>query len=254
VGDQARLLQVFTNLLNNAAKYTPDGGEIQVLLERSGDDAVVRVIDNGIGIRPDLLDRIFDLFEQGDGALDRSEGGLGIGLTLVRKIIDLHRGSVFALSEGPGLGTTIVVRLPLSQEPASAPVPETRQRPEPAAQSSLRVLVVDDNVDAASSLSTLLTMTGHQVRTEHTGPLAMTSAMAWNPQVVLLDIGLPGMDGHEVASQLRESGFKGMIVALTGYGQESDRARSAMAGFDLHLVKPVDFERMREVLETVPSG
>jgi CheY-like chemotaxis protein len=251
LGDEARLIQVFTNLLNNAAKYTPEGGKIDVHLERGDGQAVIRVRDNGIGIEPLLLERIFDLFEQGDRPLARSEGVLGIGLTLVRKIVELHHGSVVAHSAGRDQGCEIVVRLPLCAESIQPPPPD---RPVAAPVSALRILVVDDNVDAASSMSSLLALSGHEVKTQLTGTGALTTALAWQPEVVLLDIGLPGMDGYAVARELRERGYKGFVAALTGYGQEADRAKSAAAGFDLHLVKPVDFEKLRRALAGKSAG
>ena len=212
-GDPARLVQVFTNLLSNAAKYTPDGGRLEVEVVRSGDQAAVHVRDNGVGMDPQLLVKVFDLFAQGDRSLARSGGGLGIGLTLVRRIVQLHGGVVAAFSDGPGRGSEFVVRLPLAMEALSSgsvPAPARAERV------SQRILVVDDNVDAAASLATLLRLEGHETRIEHDGPNALGMVEKWQPDVVLLDIGLPGLDGYQVAEQLRARQFQGRLVAITG--------------------------------------
>ncbi len=248
--DPARLQQVIGNLLTNAAKYTDAGGQVWLTVEQQEGEAVVRVQDTGRGIPPDMLARVFDLFTQVDASLDRAEGGLGIGLTLVRSLVEMHGGTAEALSEGPGQGSEFVVRLPVlveEPEPAREAPPG---RPQAAAGPSRRVLVVDDNRDAADSLAILLRLTGHEVRTAYDGPAALREARAWRPEVVLLDIGLPGMSGHEVARRLREErpAEELLIVALTGYGQEEDRRRSQEAGFDLHFVKPVDPNALRDLL------
>jgi CheY-like chemotaxis protein len=248
--DPVRLAQVLGNLLNNAAKYTPEGGRIWLTAGREDGEAVLRVRDTGIGIRADMLPRVFDLFTQGDRTLDRAQGGLGIGLTLAKSLIELHGGRVEAHSAGPNQGSEFVVRLPLlpgSAHPEEARVEKNeRNAPSPPR----RVLVVDDNTDTAESLAKLLELMGHQVRTAPDGPAALESVRDYRPEVVLLDIGLPGMDGYEVARRLRaeratEAVF---LVALTGYGQEEDRRRSREAGFDRHLVKPVDLNTLRQVL------
>jgi PAS domain S-box-containing protein len=251
-GDPTRLSQIVQNLLNNAAKYTPSGGHIRLAVEERDGEAVIRVRDTGIGIPADLLPKVFDLFTQGDRSLDRSEGGLGIGLTLVRKLVRMHGGSVEAHSEGPGRGAEFVVRLPLLAVP-STPASSPDQDAETSSQgSSRRVLVVDDNADSLESMEVLLQIWGHEVRTAHDGPAALAVAAEYRPDVVLLDIGLPGMSGYEVAQRLREvPGLAGTtLVAVTGYGQESDRRRTRDAGFDRHLVKPVEPNHLQEILAT----
>jgi PAS domain S-box-containing protein len=250
--DATRLEQVIANLLHNAAKYTEEGGRIEVEAGSEAGEAVVRVRDTGIGIPVEMLPRIFDLFVQADRSLDRSQGGLGIGLTLVKRLVELHGGRIEGHSEGPGKGSEFVVRLPLAgmvqlPEPA-APV----EKPQRVNGAPLRVLVVDDNVDAARSLTMLLQAYGHEVRATHSGAEAVRAAAEFFPRVVFLDIGLPGMDGHEVARHLRAQpgGDEVLLVALTGYGQEEDRRRSREAGCDRHLVKPVDPEELEQLLAT----
>ena len=244
--DPSRLEQVVVNLLNNAAKYADDGGRIRVAVGREGDEMVLRVRDAGVGIAADLLPHIFDLFTQADRSLDRAEGGLGIGLSLVKGLVELHRGTVAAYSEGLGWGSEFVVRLPVMASPAPPlpPPPLPPPPPEPAARPARarRVLVVDDNVDAAESLAEVLMLSGHDVRLAHTGPAAVEVATAYVPDVVLLDIGLPGLNGYEVARRLRtEPALEGVrLVALTGYGRDTDLQLSKEAGFDRHMVKPVD--------------
>jgi CheY-like chemotaxis protein len=217
---------------------------------------VIRVRDTGIGIPPDLLPKIFDLFAQGERALDRSEGGMGIGLTLVRQLVQMHSGSIEAHSEGPGWGAEFVVRLPLSVAPPTpaASLPQDAERS--STGSSRRVLVVDDNVDSLESMEVLLQIWGHEVRTAGDGPAALAAAAKYRPEVVLLDIGLPGMSGYEVAQRLRE--IPGLarttLVAVTGYGQESDRRRTREAGFNRHLVKPVEPAHLQEILAAVPAS
>ena len=235
--DATRISQVVLNLINNAAKYTPVGGRISISLSRENREAVLKVRDNGIGISPELLPNVFDLFIQGDRALDRSEGGLGIGLTIARRIVEMHGGSIVALSEGPGKGAEFVVRLPVVPAPAAA-VPMQK-----SAQASVhrRILMVDDNRDSADSLSILLTAMGHDVRTAYDGHEAIELAARYRPEVVLLDIGLPGKSGFDVARELRNAHdlSKLVLIAVTGYGQDEDRRRAREAGFDHHLVKPV---------------
>ncbi len=240
--DPVRLGQVLSNLLNNAAKYTEEGGRIWLSAEREGKEILLRVRDTGVGIPPHMLASVFDLFTQVDRSLDRSEGGLGIGLTLVRRLVELHAGSVQAFSAGPNQGSEFVVRLPaLTAEPF--PRMSSNGAGMPSAESTQhRILVVDDNVDAADSLALLLHLAGHEVRVCHDGPAAVAAAQDFHPDIVLLDIGLPGMDGYEVARRLREQEAlaEALLVALTGYGQEEDLRRSQEAGFDHHLVKPVE--------------
>jgi PAS domain S-box-containing protein len=252
LGDTLRLAQVVTNLLNNAAKYTPEGGYIWLSLERQSGHALIRVRDNGMGIRADVLPRIFELFMQADRGLARSEGGLGIGLTLVDRLVDLHGGSVEAYSAGPGLGSEFIVRLPLiSATLSSATTPEGEpQTPPPPRR---RVLVVDDHYYSALSMSMLIEALGHDARSASNGPDAIGSALEYQPDLVLLDIGLPGMSGYEVARRLRSlDALKGMrIAAMTGYGQEEDRRRSLDAGFDQHLVKPVELSDLDRLLKSL---
>jgi len=246
--DATRLEQVLSNLLNNAAKYTEPGGRIEFQVYREGDEAVVSVRDNGIGMAPEVLARVFDLFAQAEQSLARSQGGLGIGLTLARRLVEMHGGSVQARSEGLGLGSDFAVRLPLAtSEPprplANRPHSTVHERPS-------RVLVVDDNVDGARLLAQILDASGHRTNLAHDGMQALAIARDVRPDVILLDIGLPGMDGYEVARRLRETeGLERvLLIALTGYGQERDRVRSAEAGFDHHLVKPVDATSIRELI------
>jgi signal transduction histidine kinase/DNA-binding response OmpR family regulator len=257
--DPARLAQVLTNLLNNAAKYTPDGGRIGVRVVREDGEVVFRVRDTGAGIPREMLHKVFDLFTQVDNSLDRAQGGLGVGLTLVRSLVEMQGGSVEAHSEGPGCGSEFVVRLPLLQkseirsqksevsEDHSSPALNSDHRP---LTSGRRVLVVDDNRDAADSLAMLLRFDGHEVRTTHDGATALLAAQAFLPHVVLLDIGLPGLDGYCVARHLREQpGTRdALLVAVSGYGQEEDRQRSRQAGFDYHLIKPIDVNELQKIL------
>ncbi len=246
--DPVRLAQAIGNLLHNAAKFSQRAGRIWLTAGREGGEAVVRVRDEGAGIHPDLLPSIFDLFVQGDRSLERSQGGLGIGLTLVRKLIEQHGGTVTAHSAGPGKGSEFVVRLP-GLLPASVPAPAAGAAP-PAHAAPRRVLVVDDNVDAAESTAMLLRMWGHEVRLAHNGPEALRAAEPFRPEVVLLDIGLPGMSGYEVARRLREQpgSRDAVLIAVTGYGHEDDRRTSAGAGIDYHLTKPVDPEVLEPLL------
>ncbi len=251
--DPARLEQVVSNLLNNAAKYTPPGGRIAVSVERRGDEAEVAVADDGAGIPPEMLGRIFDLFHQVDPSIARSQGGLGIGLTLVRRLVEMHGGSVEARSEGAGKGSAFTVRLPLSGPPAApAPAPGPSA---PAVATSTgggprRVLVVEDNADSAAALAELLRLWGHEVRVAHDGHAGVAEARAFAPDLVLLDIGLPGMDGYEVARALRaDPAFASTrLVALTGYGQERDQLRSREAGIDRHVTKPIDLAALKGLL------
>jgi PAS domain S-box-containing protein len=241
--DPVRLAQVVGNLLTNAAKYTEANGRIWLTAQREGNEAVLRVRDSGIGIAPDMLPHIFELFVQVDHAATRSQGGLGIGLTLVKNLVEMHHGTVEAHSAGLGKGSEFVVRLPLSalarEEPEGREVTEQRQV---TAFSGHRLLVVDDNTDAADSLAMLLRLQGHEVRVAHDGPSALTLVKGYRPELVFLDIGMPGMDGYEVARRLRQQpGFENVrLAALTGWGQQEDRRKSKEAGFDHHLVKPIE--------------
>ena len=253
-GDPTRLSQVISNLLTNAAKYTPPGGHITIRTEHDDNHLVVRVRDTGMGIAPDVLPRVFDLFVQERQAIDRSQGGLGLGLTIVRNLIERHGGTVAASSDGPGKGSEFVVRLPRA---SGGSVLEDAQvegalskSVVPRRGSSPKVLVVDDSVDSAEMLATALSTKGYDTRVAHDAPIALRIAADFRPAVALLDIGLPVMDGYELAARLRElpnlSGMK--LIALTGYGQESDRQRSREAGFDHHLVKPIDLLLLESVL------
>ena len=246
-GDPVRLTQVFGNLLNNSAKYTSPGGKIEIKAERKGDEAVVTVKDNGAGIPPEKLDSIFEMFTQVEGSLERSQGGLGIGLTLVRRLVQMHGGWIQARSEGEGKGSEFVVRLPVMEaRPAAKPEPVPAKQP----VQSRRILIVDDNVDSADSLALLLNMTGNETLTVHDGQAALDAADRHRPEVVLLDIGLPGLNGYEVARRIRDQpwGKNIVLIALTGWGQEEDRRRSQEAGFDGHLVKPVNYLALMTLL------
>ncbi len=249
-GDPTRLAQVVANLLNNAAKYTDSGGRIALTAYGEGDEAVVRVRDNGIGLAAEMLPRVFDLFAQEDRSLDRSQGGLGIGLTLVRSLVQLHGGSIHAQSPGPGLGSEFTVRLPAPRALSSPARHEGGSAPATLPSPLLRVLVVDDSQDSARSLARVLKLWGHEVHVAHDGPEAIEATTTGCFDVILLDIGLPGMDGFQVAERIRgrTTTPAPVLIALTGYGQEGDMARSRSVGFDEHLVKPVSLEQLREVL------
>jgi PAS domain S-box-containing protein len=246
--DPTRLVQVFANLLNNAAKYTDVGGHIALTVKADSGEAVVKVRDDGMGMTPDLLARAFDLFVQETRSLDRAQGGLGIGLTMVRTLVKMHAGTVRASSEGPGRGSEFVVTLPLERVSEVTEVREALpEQPTPAGP--LRVLVVDDNEDAARAIGFLLEMAGHQVTVVFEGAGALAAASEAPPDLVLLDIGLPGMDGYAVAARLRAAGHeRAVLVALSGYGQDDHLRRSAEAGFDHHLVKPIDFEVVEKII------
>lgn len=258
--DPARLEQVISNLLNNAAKYTMPGGQIRVTVGREGEEAVVRVRDTGIGVAPDVLDRVFEPFNQSDGSLARSEGGgLGVGLSLVRSLVEMHGGRVEARSPGLGQGSEFSFRLPapLPQLAAEAGPPTVKPTAR-AEDRHLRVLVVEDNVDAAESLASLLRLWHHDVDVVHDGSTALVAAASHHPEVVLLDIGLPGLDGYQVARRLRdEVGLDdALLVAMTGYGQPEDRRRSQEAGIQYHFVKPVEPLVLRNLLAglAMPAG
>ncbi len=244
--DPTRLEQIVVNLLTNAAKYTESGGRIWLSAAVEGDEVVIRVRDDGVGIAPELLPQMFVLFAQGDRSLARSEGGLGIGLTLVHRLAELHGGAVSATSDGPGLGSEFTVRLPASARPKAAPSEARTPTAEARKISGSRILVVDDNVDTARGMARLLKLLGNEVRVAHDGPEALELARQARPDFVLLDIGLPGLDGYQVATQLRleECGRGATIIAVSGYGQDEDKRRSRAAGFDHHLVKPVDFDSL----------
>ena len=251
-GDPVRLAQVLDNLLNNACKYSEKSGRIVLRVERDGDQAVVRVQDSGIGIAPEHLNQIFEMFAQLDASLERPQTGLGIGLTLVHNLVEMHGGSVEAHSDGLGHGSEFVVRLPVVP-PASTPPPQTTVS-ETVATTGRRVLVVDDNQDSAESLAMLLGLMGHETRTAFDGVEAVEAAATFRPEVVLLDIGLPKLNGYEVARRIREQpwGKDVFLVALTGWGQDGDRRQAKAAGFNRHLVKPVDHETLAKLLAERP--
>lgn len=246
--DPVRLVQAVGNLLTNAAKYTEPSGQIWLTSERAGEEALIRVRDTGMGIPAEMLPRVFELFMQGAPSANGAQGGLGIGLTLVKSLVELNGGRVAVASEGPGRGTEFVLRLPLLQERFESP-PAESSSPRVSVRAR-RVLVVDDNVDAADALSTMLRLAGHDVVCCYDGPSALEAAEARPPEVVFLDLGMPGMDGLEVARHLRQARQSEpfMIVAVTGWGQEADRRRTAEAGFDHHLVKPVGADDLHQLL------
>ncbi|MGZ9031964.1 MAG: hybrid sensor histidine kinase/response regulator, partial [Burkholderiaceae bacterium] len=249
--DVTRLAQVLQNLLNNAAKYTPRGGQIELSAVVEAGDVVIRVRDDGIGIPPEMMTRVFEMFVQVDRRIERATGGLGIGLTLVQRLVELHGGRVEAFSEGLDRGSTFVVHLPL---PAAATVRDAAGAPAtPETSRPLKALVVDDNRDGADSLSMMLTALGHHVRVAYDGHTGAEVAALWEPDVALLDIGLPGINGYDLARSLRLSDAtrRAVLVAVTGWGRQEDRHRSAEAGFDHHLVKPVDPLHLRVLLNMV---
>ncbi len=252
--DPTRLEQVVTNLLTNAAKYTENGGHIWLTAGHDGEDVVITVRDNGVGIPPEKLPEMFELFAQGDRTLARSEGGLGVGLTVVKKLVQMHGGRITARSEGIDKGSEFSVRLRAANRPVTvtALVKEPADSPRRAA----RVLVVDDNVDMATGMARLLHLLGHDVKTAHDGPEAVAVAPAHMPEFVLLDIGLPGMDGYEVAARLRQDGCcrRAVFIAVSGYGQDEDRRRSKAAGFDYHLVKPIDHDALLALLSNAGAS
>lgn len=251
--DAVRISQVFVNLLNNAAKYTEPGGRIQLSARRNGDEAVVSVSDTGVGIPAEMLPRVFDLFAQVDRSLGRAKEGVGIGLALVRSLINLHGGRVEARSEGPGRGSEFIVHLPLVKGRPDDAAKEGASMTTPAI--SRRVLVVDDNHDVADSLVMLLECLGAEVRVAYDGPSALETLIGFAPEIALIDIGMPGMDGYETAKRIRErpQGRDLTLIALTGWGQEEDRRRTREAGFDRHLVKPVNDDVLQELL-AAPDG
>ena len=253
--DLTRVAQVVSNLLNNAAKYTPARGRIGLTVQREGSQVVIAVSDTGIGIPAAAIPTVFEMFTQVGRNMERAQGGLGIGLSLVRRLIELHGGTVSAASEGVGRGSTFTVRLPLAAQDEATPpaLVASVPAPEETAEASLRVLVVDDNIDAADTLAALLEMNGHAIRVANDGYQAIEMAQAFRPQVVFLDIGLPGMNGYEVARRLREvPGMEsGILVALTGWGAREDRERSSEAGFDHHLTKPADMAAVETLLASL---
>jgi PAS domain S-box-containing protein len=251
--DRTRLAQALLNLLNNASKFTGPEGRIWLTAEREGEALAIRVRDTGIGIPADMLARVFEMFMQVDRSQERPYDGLGVGLSLVRTLIEMHGGSVDAFSAGPGLGSELEVRLPLPAQERGLPLPAGAGELSADPPAALRILVVDDNQDAAESLATLLALKGHDVRTAYDGPGALDAAEELRPAVLLLDIGLPGMNGYEVARKLRERAWfqDVVLIAVTGWGQDGDRRRSQEAGFRHHLVKPVEPAELGRLLASL---
>jgi signal transduction histidine kinase len=265
LGDPTRLIQALGNVLGNAAKYTERGGRISLVAAQTGAEVEIRIRDNGIGIPSHLMPKIFNLFTQLDGTLGRSQSGLGIGLALVQRLVEMHGGSVTAHSDGPGRGSEFVIRLPLfiretngdEQQPKTlSALEQSMINAESTPRTQRRILVADDNNDALESLATLLQLSGHEVYTAANGAVALESAEQHRPEVALLDIGMPKLDGYEVARRIRAQpwGQRITLVALTGWGQDSDRRRSQEAGFDSHLVKPLDLDKLTELLAALPAG
>jgi CheY-like chemotaxis protein/two-component sensor histidine kinase len=256
LGDPTRLTQALGNVLGNAAKYTERGGKISLVAAQSGAEVEIRVRDNGIGIPPELMPKIFNLFTQLDQTSGRSQSGLGIGLALVQRLVEMHGGSVTAQSDGLGRGSEFTIRLPLfiretnPQVKTLSALEQSMINAEGTPPTQRRILVADDNNDALESLATLLQLSGHEVYTAVNGAVALESAEQHRPEVALLDIGMPKLDGYEVARRIRAQpwGQRMTLVALTGWGQDSDRRRSQEAGFDCHLVKPVDLEVLESLL------
>jgi CheY-like chemotaxis protein/anti-sigma regulatory factor (Ser/Thr protein kinase) len=254
--DETRIAQVIDNLLTNAVKYTPSGGSVTMTVRPEGDDAIIRVADTGIGINPALLPRIFDLFVQGEPTRDRAKGGLGIGLTLVKRLVEMHGGSVVACSEGSGRGSVFTVRLSrlvVAME-AVAPAPTRTAAPRRAdARTARRVLLVEDSADVRRMLRLRLELDGHEVHEAEDGITGLTEALGLQPDVAIIDIGLPGLDGWELGRQLRatEAGRRMTLIAISGYGQLEDQQLSQEAGFDVHLVKPVDLDTLNATIHGV---
>jgi CheY-like chemotaxis protein len=247
-GDSARLVQCLVNLLANAAKYTDPGGTIRIAMHREDAQALVTVSDTGMGITRELLPQIFELFVQSERSLDRAQGGLGIGLSVVKRLVEMHGGAVAAMSPGPGQGSTFEVRLPVIPAPKETCVEEL----EPGS-GGRRILIVDDNSDAADSLALLLRLNGHNTESVYVPEEALERTLEFRPQTVLLDIGLPRIDGYELARRIRARDQDVRLIALTGYGQRDDIERARAAGFDAHLTKPVDLAVLDRLLEE-PAG
>jgi CheY-like chemotaxis protein len=247
--DTTRLAQVFSNLLNNSAKYTEPGGSIHLTIDQQDEQAVVTVRDTGIGISRDMLPKLFQMFTQFEPSREQSQGGLGIGLSLVKKLVEMHGGSVQAESEGFGMGSQFVVRLPVAAAGKDAPA-IVQPAVQPSASPRRRVLVVDDNRDAANSLAMMLQIMGHDAQTAFDGLQALEIAAEHQPELVLLDIGMPGLNGYETALRIRQQpwGRQAVIAALTGWGQDTDRRKSQEAGFDHHMTKPLAPDALKQLL------
>jgi CheY-like chemotaxis protein len=257
--DPTRLAQVFSNLLNNAAKFTEPGGDIRADVERQDTHVIVKIADTGIGISPELLPKVFDMFVQGKTISERTHGGLGLGLTLARDIVEFHGGRIEANSEGAGRGSEFIVSLPLSVAPLSTEVTDTDDPTKmmaPQARSRMRVVVVDDNKNQALSLQRLLQAMGHDVHVAYDGVSAMKLMTNFVPDFALIDLGLPRINGYELARWLREQAkFRHVtLIAQTGWGREEDRRRAREVGFDHHLIKPIDHQRLVEILVEARSG
>src|SRR6185312_10749491 len=251
--DPVRLTQVIANLLTNSAKYTEANGHIWVSADREAGNVLLRVRDDGIGIAPDMLPHVFELFVQADHASTKAQGGLGIGLTLAKNLVEMHGGRIEAHSAGLGQGCEFIVRLPLMVQQRPKIVASDEEHPHGVFPSGKRLLIVDDNKDAALSLAMLLRLQGHDVQIAHDGPTALAVAESYSPHLILLDIGMPGMDGYEVARRLRaRPGLESVILAaLTGWGQQEDRRRTAEAGFNHHFVKPLNAKVLAGLLAAV---
>jgi signal transduction histidine kinase/ActR/RegA family two-component response regulator len=250
--DPARLMQIIVNLLSNAAKYTPRRGQIWLSAEQDRDHVVVKVRDNGVGIPPEMVSRVFDMFVQGDETSRDGQAGLGIGLTLVQRLTELHGGTVTCYSSGLGEGSEFVVRLEVSTDPIEAPAGESPVNP--VASTPCRVLIIEDQVDTSKTMAVLLTMLGHEVEVANNGTTGIEQSRQFEPQVVLIDIGLPDLSGYEVAKQIREVFADNVfLVALTGYGQEDDLRAALDAGFDAHMVKPADINELNRLLSRIAS-
>lgn len=256
IGDKERIIQVIANMLGNAVKYTPEGGKIIVRLEVKSDEVMLEISDNGIGMNTDMVSQVFDLFAQAERTPDRSQGGLGLGLALVKNLTVAHGGNVFASSMGIGKGSTFSVRLPRAvPQPFLVPNEKIIQEQQLSAAQSLRIMVVDDNIDAANMMEMFLSATGHQVSVDYLASTAMERASLISPHVCLLDVGLPDMDGHELAKRLRAmpETATSVFIAVTGYGQESDKEKSRAAGFHHHFVKPVNTVELAKLLSQIPT-
>lgn len=256
-GDRKRLIQVVANVLNNACKYTPEGGNITVQLEMQPDSVTIEISDDGIGMTPELVLRVFELFTQAERTSDRTQGGLGLGLSIVQSLIESHGGTVRARSDGLGMGSTFTIRLPHIRNQAVADsAQDAKSNLLPAASTPLRVMIVDDNADAASTMEMMLDASGYDVTVCWTAASAIEHARKISPQVCLLDIGLPDMDGTELARQIRKmpETQAAVLIAVTGYGQEQDRTKTRAAGFDHHFVKPVTFSQLLALLAKIPEN